>query len=750
MTLLLLARFPRRATLRGSLLAISFRLFFVTGLVLGLSGRATAQAPANDDALGAVLLPVTATCQPTAATNVGATTSARNGYVNPGSCGIAASPKDVWFRFMSPAASSQVLVAVSGSAAGTVRVFASPPGSAGPFFEQNCGSGGSANTVAPPLRATNLLPNRVYYINVAGYTSFDTTGPFTICVTDAPACGDPTGLRLSNYNSGTGAGTFTFTPGAGNVSYLATYTSGGTTQPVSPAPTGSPFTIPGLSPSSFYTVTLTATCGNGGQSSPIRITFSTPRTNNDEPANAIPLPINATCQPFGGSNVGATGTTPNGYTNGTNPATCGGAVPTAFLKDVWFTFTTPASGAGSTGVVFDLTSSIGTSYLAGRVFSTAGGAAGPFTSIICFGANGPTTIGPLLPSTTYYVSIANTFGIGTTEGNFTLCLTAPITCAAPTNLLLSNILTTSATVSFMPGVGNTSYTVTATPQGGGPAVVVTPPPTASPVQLTGLAPGTAYTVTVQADCGANGTTNGVSVPLTTAAGIPANDLCSGAMALRCGQTLASTTLGASSTGDPMASCGLFYPAPSGLPSVWYSIVGTGGPITLSTCAGPTPTPGSPQLLVYTGTCGSLTCLTSNDGTGTNCTGNGAVVTFGSSPGTTYYVLVQYTVVSLNAGPFGLQVTCPLGTQPAALAEQVTLFPNPATGTATLAVPAGLLAQPAALALYNALGQVVQARDVPAAPAATRLPLDLRGLPAGVYSVRLATEQGPVTKRLVVE
>ena len=92
----------------------------------------------------------------------------------------------------------------------------------------------------------------------------------------------------------------------------------------------------------------------------------------------------------------------------------------------------------------------------------------------------------------------------------------------------------------------------------------------------------------------------------------------------------------------------------------------------------------------------------------------------------------------------------LGTAPAALAAQTQLYPNPTTGTATL-VLAGLH-QPGGVPLdvVNALGQrVLQRISRPSAGLVSET-LDLRGLPAGVYAVRLHTAEGTIVKRLVRE
>ena len=92
----------------------------------------------------------------------------------------------------------------------------------------------------------------------------------------------------------------------------------------------------------------------------------------------------------------------------------------------------------------------------------------------------------------------------------------------------------------------------------------------------------------------------------------------------------------------------------------------------------------------------------------------------------------------------------LGTAPAALVAQTQLYPNPTTGTATL-VLAGLK-QPGGVRLdvLNALGQPLLQRTTRPGAALVSETLDLGGLPAGVYAVRLHTAEGTVVKRLVKE
>ena len=114
---------------------------------------------------------------------------------------------------------------------------------------------------------------------------------------------------------------------------------------------------------------------------------------------------------------------------------------------------------------------------------------------------------------------------------------------------------------------------------------------------------------------------------------------------------------------------------------------------------------------------------------------------------------QFTVASaaaLNTTRFEL-VFSPqqaLATVPAALAQQVVVYPNPAKAQATIELPPSLSRQPVTAALVDALGRVVRQQVLPAGVAAHALPLI--GVAPGVYVLRLSTELGPVTQKLVVE
>ena len=244
--------------------------------------------------------------------------------------------------------------------------------------------------------------------------------------------------------------------------------------------------------------------------------------------------------------------------------------------------------------------------------------------------------------------------------NIQLTGLTPAACAAPSSLTVTNTGTagTTANLTFTAGNGNTGYTLTYTPTGGTP---VTQTVTASPVALAGLTPGTAYAVSLVGNCAAGATSSTATTSFTTSFPAPANDLCSASIALTCGQTVTGTTVGATATGDPSTTCAAGSPlTPSPSPGVFYSFAGNGQLVTVSTCSGPTATAGDTKLFVYSGSCGTLTCVGSNDDIGTTSCGTNSrasIVTFPTVTGTTYYVFVQFFSLTTATGPFGLSLIC---------------------------------------------------------------------------------------------
>ena len=129
---------------------------------------------------------------------------------------------------------------------------------------------------------------------------------------------------------------------------------------------------------------------------------------------------------------------------------------------------------------------------------------------------------------------------------------------------------------------------------------------------------------------------------------PANDLCANAIPLTCGQSVTGSTLYSSDAGDPTATCAETIDGGG----VFYSIVGTGGDITVATCGNSTNY--DSKLFVFSDGCGVYTCVGGDDdGCGQ---GDGrSSLTFNSVAGTSYLVFVSG--FSTAQGRFTLKATC---------------------------------------------------------------------------------------------
>jgi hypothetical protein len=90
----------------------------------------------------------------------------------------------------------------------------------------------------------------------------------------------------------------------------------------------------------------------------------------------------------------------------------------------------------------------------------------------------------------------------------------------------------------------------------------------------------------------------------------------------------------------------------------------------------------------------------------------------------------------------------LATAPAAVSQQVGVYPNPTRGAVQLTLPSFLGRQATEASLVNTMGQTVLHTTLPASTGAQQLALP--GLAQGVYTLRLLTTEGTVNKRLVIE
>jgi hypothetical protein len=124
---------------------------------------------------------------------------------------------------------------------------------------------------------------------------------------------------------------------------------------------------------------------------------------------------------------------------------------------------------------------------------------------------------------------------------------------------------------------------------------------------------------------------------------PSNDQCAGATAVTCGNTYSGTTIFATSTGDPTSTC----TTTAGTPGLWYQFAGTGSTVTASLCGSSYDT----KIQVFSGTCGSMTCVVGND----DYCGLQSQVTWSAASGTTYYIFVCGYFGA--TGSYTLAMTC---------------------------------------------------------------------------------------------
>ena len=416
---------------------------------------------------------------------------------------------------------------------------------------------------------------------------------------------------------------------------------------------------------------------------------------NDEPSGAIALPVSAAYAPLFASTAGATTTTPTGYAN---PG-CGVAVNP---KDVWFKFTTAASGTGSTAVVVKTE---GTPAGQVRVFA-AGSSAGPFTQVGCAaGPDNETNAGPLslrglTPATTYSVFV-------------------------------SGVSSADAQGAFLIGV-----------------LGIPPPTYVVPPYTEGFE---SPWVSVQ-DTREVPSLNWRSAPITGDSSWRRNDdgFASANWSFEADEAKTPSYPTAASVGSHSARFHS-YGAEDGTRGQLdlYANLSSTGPKTLSfDYINPT---GSDKLDVLLSTDGGATFATTPVLTlGTAKTFIAQSIAVASNSSTT---VIRFRATSDfgddDLGIDNLRLRVTTATRNAELAAATTLSPNPAHQAFTLRVPAGSL-RAATATLANVLGQTVQTRQLSLPATGGDAEFDVSRLAPGVYTLTLQAGNDLVVKRVVVE
>jgi len=749
---------------------------------------------ANDECATAVLLTSGATCVTTNGTVLGATQS-----LAAGTCGTITPPTtaaDVWYRFVATSSNQIIEVNSSFTAAMEVR-----SGTCATSTSVACGTGSR-------LAVPGLTVNTTYFLRIYSTSNTAPTSPtFTVCVSTAPN-------TPANDNCTTAQALPTLVAGAGCNSVTGTNV-GATDTPNVPAPgcanyaggdvwysfvvpatggiitvdtdsiSGSPVTDTGLA---LYS----GTCGNltfiscDDDSSPTGL-FSRLRLSgrtageiiyvrvweygndaygrfkvcasfdlapsNDEPTGAVTLNFAPDCvTPVSGSNTVGSTTTPLGYTN---PGGCGS---NSTPNDVWYTFTTLASGRGSAEATLTVS---GQGAGAIRLF-TAPSAAGPFTAVTngCSAATSATaainarsfTITTLIPSTTYYVQVANysSFDGGSP---FTICLTAPSNCPVPAGPTATVLTSTTATLTWTVNSPTPSGTFTLEygPQGfslpNGTRITGITGPTTT---LTGLTPDTQYCFYVRQECGTASGNSAFSGPVcfrTALAPSPNDEPCNATQLTVGAAAITANNIGATpsaangyqnpgcSTASAPRDVWFLYTAPTGS----HQITVTGNPagqvrvFSAAACAGP-----------FT----QVACQASN---GSNLSA-GTLTVPALTPGTVYYVSVSGYGSSDFPGNFTIQVQSAVLSNGRDLAKgEVSVYPNPShDGTLTLSLRGVEGVSATQVEFFNALGQRVFTQAVTIRNGAVEQALPVQNLAKGIYTLRAQVGQTTITRKVVLD
>ncbi|RMH02351.1 MAG: hypothetical protein D6706_00255, partial [Chloroflexi bacterium] len=393
----------------------------------------------------------------------------------------------------------------------------------------------------------------------------------------------------------------------------------------------------------------------------------TPVPANDNCSDATPLVSSFTC-------------TPQTFTNTcANPAAFNPSCdPFGNIYDVWFSFNT--GSFENHLAIFNLGTA---TVLSAALYDSCGG-----NEILCETGifNDTVILSNLDTQTTYLLQVWN--GGGVQAGTFDLCLVpAP---PAPANDLCTGAIPVTCNSMV---TGNTQFATTADNPASDCGVSITSPAlwyvftgTGDAVTLSTCSPNTDFdtkihvftgscgaltcfnandddfncptdifqsTVTFNSVFGVNyyilvsgfGSETGNFELSVSCSQVPPNDACANAITIGCDTTISGSTVGANIDVAPVCQPDITSPG------VWYHFPGNGDFITVSTCDQAS---FDTKITVYSGACGSLTCVGGNDD-GSGCSGFTSEFAFQSQAGVDYYILVHG--FGSATGTFDLTLSC---------------------------------------------------------------------------------------------
>ena len=203
-------------------------------------------------------------------------------------------------------------------------------------------------------------------------------------------------------------------------------------------------------------------------------------------------------------------------------------------------------------------------------------------------------------------------------------------------------------------------------------------------------------------------------------------------------------------GEPEGTCWLFLG--SNLESVWFSFVAPeGGECTVTTDFEGTELHDT-HITIFSldGECSDMTAITEvgcdEDGGFVGPLGWTSIANLsGLTPGDTYYV--QVDGYADGDGEFGLQVVTAVGLLESSFDNGFHLYPNPAS--TDLLIQSDILGGNVIIELFDMNGRLISSENK-VLTLGEKTPLNISGLPAGFYSVRLVSEEGTAARRLIIE
>ena len=178
----------------------------------------------------------------------------------------------------------------------------------------------------------------------------------------------------------------------------------------------------------------------------------------------------------------------------------------------------------------------------------------------------------------------------------------------------------------------------------------------SPVSFTATSSGI-YSTQINTDAACGTDTNCHQCEWENISPGPSNDSCANATTINCGDVIVGETIYATDDapfigGQSLQGCGPGIAANT--PGVWYYFLGTGDDVVASTCNA---ADFDTRITIYSGSCGSLTCVAGNDD-GPTCSGYTSEASFQTTVGVDYYIFVHGYGNSLaEQGNFTLSLSC---------------------------------------------------------------------------------------------